>query len=363
MDDLRFIECPAYYTFNLRMASTCTYLKSSPTTSFMGKAKATDFVGEPSSESEGEFSDAKATFTVNSDDDSGDDFGGFDSDDDKRVFLTKSAKLRPIQSHQDGDDNESDGDNESGNDRDGDDESSNGRDGDKGNAEEMDESMVKEQKRRSKKLKKLTPEQLAKEQKKIKKTGVCYLSSIPPYMKPVKLRSVLLRFGKLDRVFLKPEDPVAYQKRRKYGGNKKKKYTEGWVEFVNKKDAKICAETMNGNILGGKKSSYYHDDIINIKYLPGFKWLDLTQQIAKENEVRQAKLALEISQQQKLNKTFVSNVERSKKRKAPVQNVDSNKNQFKFDQRDIASTRADAKLEFKKQKNSENLDSVLSKVF
>ena len=46
--------------------------------------------------------------------------------------------------------------------------------------------------------------------------------------------------------------------------------------------------------------------------MPGFKWLDLTQQIAKENEVRQAKLAMEISQQQKLNKSFVSNVEKSK---------------------------------------------------
>lgn len=234
--------------------------------------------------------------------------------------------------------------------------------------------MVSEQKKRNKKLKKLTPEQLAKEQKKIKKTGVCYLSSIPPYMKPVKLRSVLSRFGKLDRIFLKPEDDATYKKRVKYGGNKKRKYTEGWVEFVNKREAKLCAETMNGNILGGKKSSYYHDDIINIKYLSGFKWLDLTQQIARENEIRQAKLSMEISQQQKLNKTFVNNVERFKlherkeKQKAETENSKKDiepKKQFKrtFDQRDIASTRHDAKPQFKKAKNNDKLDSVLSKVF
>lgn len=226
-------------------------------------------------------------------------------------------------------------------------------------------AMVAEEKKRSKKLKKLTPEQLAKEQKKIKKTGVCYLSSIPPYMKPVKVRSVLARFGKLDRIFLKPEDPASHLKRVKYGGNKKRRFTEGWIEFVNKKEAKLCAETMNGNILGGKKSSYYHDDVINIKYLSGFKWFDLTQQIAKENEVRQAKLTLEISQQLKLNKSFVNNVEKSKyvNKKRKAEGGAEPEARRTFDQRDITSTRADAKQQFKKAKNSENLESVLSKVF
>lgn len=230
-------------------------------------------------------------------------------------------------------------------------------------------SMIAEQNKRNTKLKRMTPEQLAKEQKKIKKTGVCYLSSIPPYMKPVKLRSVLSRFGKLDRIFLKPEDPASHQKRVKYGGNKKKRFTEGWVEFVNKKDAKLCASTMNGNILGGKKSSYYHDDVINIKYLSGFKWFDLTQQIAKENEIRQSKLTLEISQQAKLNKTFVNNVEKSKyinkKRKQAEEEGRDDKKAPKrsFDQRDVTSTRADANLTFKKAKNTDNLTNVLSKVF
>lgn len=244
-------------------------------------------------------------------------------------------------------------------------------------SQDVDDMVAKERKR-SKKLKKLTPEQLEKEQKRIKKTGVCYLSKVPPYMKPSKLRSVLSRFGKIDRLFLKPEDSAIYHKRKKYGGNKKKNFTEGWIEFVNKKDAKLCAETLNANILGGKKTSYYYDDVINIKYLSGFKWFDLTQQIAKENEVRQAKLSLELSQQQKLNKNFITNVEKSKmiagiqkKRKAKeesegVSNPKQDDLEIRrtFKQRKVSSKRADANEKIKaNSKPNKDLDGVLSQVF
>lgn len=242
-----------------------------------------------------------------------------------------------------------------------------------------DTDILHKETKRNNKLKRLSPEQLAKEQKKIKKTGVCYLSKIPPFMKPAKLRSVLTRFGKIDRLFLKPEDTATYRKRVKYGGNKKKMYTEGWVEFVNKKDAKLCAATLNANTLGGRKTSYYYDDVINMKYLSGFKWFDLTQQIAKENEVRQAKLSLEIAQQQKLNKNFVTNVERSKmvkniqnKRKAKqeesgVTQAPSEKDiemRRNFKQRKVTSTRADADDSLKERAKPNNkLNDVLSKVF
>lgn len=220
-------------------------------------------------------------------------------------------------------------------------------------------------KSKRKSLKNLTPEQLAKEQKKIQKTGVCYLSTIPPYMKPSKLRSILSRFGEIDRLFLKPEDQKLYKKRVKYGGNKKKNYTEGWVEFLNKKDAKLCATTMNGNKIGGKKTSYYYDDIMNIKYLPKFKWIDLTQQISKENEIKQSKLTLELSQQQKLNKAFINNLDHSKmikniKRKNNDDSIEMRRN---FKQRNVTSKRADAADDLKTDKPNDNLNDVLSKIF
>ncbi|KAK9362740.1 hypothetical protein V1504DRAFT_417864 [Lipomyces starkeyi] len=161
-------------------------------------------------------------------------------------------------------------------------------------------------------LRQLSTTELEDNRAKIEKSGVVYLSRIPPYMKPAKVRQILSRFGELDRVFLAPEDPKSYARRVRFGGNKKRNFVEGWVEFKDKKKAKLAASTLNGNIIGGRKGSYYYDDILNIKYLPKFKWHHLTEQIAYENQVRQAKLRAEISQATKENKAFIRNVERAK---------------------------------------------------
>ncbi|ANZ76940.1 BA75_04099T0 [Komagataella pastoris] len=230
------------------------------------------------------------------------------------------------------------------------------------------ENLTKESKIvKSKRNKKLTPEQLAKQQKKLKKTGVVYLSSLPPYMKPTKMRQILSRFGDVDRLYLKPEDILTQNKRVRFGGNKKRMYTEGWAEYLNKKDAKLAAETLNANSLGGKKGTFYYDDIINIKYLSGFKWHDLTEQIAKENESREAKLRQELTQENKLSKVFISNVEKSRniERKREKYGPSKKDEEIRrtFHQKDIASRRADAPAEIKKQKKSEKLEGVLSKVF
>ena len=138
------------------------------------------------------------------------------------------------------------------------------------------------------KLKPLTQAELAAAKAATAKTGVVYLSRIPPFMKPQKVRDLLGRFGKIGRVFLAPEDPKAHSKRVKYGGNKKRNFIEGWVEFASKKEARLCAETLNTQIVGGKKGSYYHDDLWNIKYLPKFKWHHLQAQIGVSPSAPQA---------------------------------------------------------------------------
>jgi len=172
----------------------------------------------------------------------------------------------------------------------------------------------------------LTPSQLAASRLATKNSGVVYLSRLPPFMRPQKVKSLLSRFGSINRLFLSPEDPTSHSRRVKFGGNKKTLYEEGWVEFTDRKVAKLVAETLNAAIVGGKKGSYYHDDVWNIKYLPKFKWHHLTAQIAHENAARQSRLRVEIAQAHRENKTFTRNVERakmienmqeSKKRKAP----------------------------------------------
>lgn len=158
----------------------------------------------------------------------------------------------------------------------------------------------------------LTKKNLIASAEAIKKSGVVYMSRIPPFMKPTKLRSLLEPYGKINRIFLAPEDPTAHSRRVKAGGNKKKSYTEGWVEFVKKKDAKVACELLNARTIGGKKGSYYRDDLWNLLYLHGFKWHNLTEQIATENAERSSRMRAEISKTAKENKDFVRNVERAK---------------------------------------------------
>ena len=65
------------------------------------------------------------------------------------------------------------------------------------------------------------------------------------------------------------------------GGNRKVKYTEGWVEFCKKKDAKKAELALNCQLIGGKKrKNKYRDDLWNIKYLSGFKWSHLSEKLA-----------------------------------------------------------------------------------
>lgn len=158
----------------------------------------------------------------------------------------------------------------------------------------------------------ITSTQIAAKAKAKKKSGVIYLSRIPPFMKPQTLRTYLSPHGEIGKLFLTPEDHATYQRRVRSGGNKKHSYIDGWVEFLSKKDAKLAASVLNGNIMGGKKGSYYHDDIWNIKYLKGFKWDDLTEQISRENKEREARLRNEIARAKRENEGFVRDVERGK---------------------------------------------------
>jgi ESF2/ABP1 family protein len=171
-----------------------------------------------------------------------------------------------------------------------------------------------------------TPEELAKSKKKMekqllvaqraaRKSGVIYISRVPPFMKPHTLKHFLSPHAPsgLGRIFLTPEDHVAHTRRVKSGGNKKKSFTDGWVEFVSKREARIAAESLNGNIIGGKKGGFYHDDLWNIKYLKGgFKWSHLTEQIANENAERAARLREGIRRTREENKAFVEGFERGK---------------------------------------------------
>ena len=162
-------------------------------------------------------------------------------------------------------------------------------------------------------LKPLKPKPLDKTKPpKKNKTGVIYFSSLPPYLRPFALKSMLETrgFSPITKVFLSPAIPSPSVPRRR--SNKRKTYSDGWVEFASKKTAKICAETLNASIVGGKKGGWYHDDVWNMKYLRGFKWADLMEQVQREKSERDAKRRVEDSRAKKEDKVFVSGVEKGK---------------------------------------------------
>ncbi|KAH9883806.1 Pre-rRNA-processing protein ESF2 [Xylariomycetidae sp. FL2044] len=158
----------------------------------------------------------------------------------------------------------------------------------------------------------LTKKNLVATEAAAKKSGLVYISRVPPFMKPSKLRQLLEPYGKINRIFLSPEDPQVHSRRVKQGGNKKKMYTDGWIEFLRKADAKKVVDLLNARTIGGKKGSFYRDDIWSLVYLKGFKWSDLTAQIAHENAERTSRMQAEISKTTRENKEFVRNIEKAK---------------------------------------------------
>lgn len=155
-----------------------------------------------------------------------------------------------------------------------------------------------------------TPDRKKKSKK--NKTGVIYLSSVPPYLKPSALKSLLQArgFGPVTKLFLTPTVSTSSSGTKR--SNKRRMYGDGWVEFASKRTAKICAETLNAQKIGGKKGGWYYDDLWNMKYLRGFKWADLMEQVQRERREAEARRRIEDARARKEEKVFLAGVERGK---------------------------------------------------
>lgn len=153
---------------------------------------------------------------------------------------------------------------------------------------------------------------LLKEAAEADRRGICYLSRIPPHMDHVKLRQILSQFGEILRIYLTPENPGTQVHRKRAGKFQQQVFSEGWVEFKDKRVAKRVASMLNGEQIGGRKRSSFYYDLWNIKYLSKFKWDDLTSEIAYKSAVREQKLALEISAAKKERDFYLSKVDQSR---------------------------------------------------
>lgn len=80
--------------------------------------------------------------------------------------------------------------------------------------------------------------------------GIIYFSSIPTRMNVAMLTDELRHFGKINRVYLVPKKSTKEKSQRQY--------TEGWVEFVKRKNAKKAARALNCiEVPGGKVTTAF----------------------------------------------------------------------------------------------------------
>jgi len=140
------------------------------------------------------------------------------------------------------------------------------------------------------------------------KPGIVYLSSVPTGYNVSQTTAFFSEFGKVGRIFLQPD------KTDKKTGKYQRVFSEGWVEFLSKKVAKSVAASLNTIPVGGKRRSKSHDELWNIKYLPRFKWIHLSERLAYEAAVRQQRMRTEISQVKREAEHFKESVEKSRKK-------------------------------------------------
>ena len=143
--------------------------------------------------------------------------------------------------------------------------------------------------------------------------GVIYLSRLPPYMSYKKIRKLFSEFGDVDNIYLAPEPKINRIKRIKSGGNHRKSYVEGWIEFKDRKIAKYVAKTFNSAPTGGKKRhNFYRDDIWSIKYLSKFTWEHLQSKIEFDSHLAEQEIRNEITNDRKEGRYFAQQVEKAR---------------------------------------------------
>ncbi|CCD71476.1 Activator of basal transcription 1 [Caenorhabditis elegans] len=142
-------------------------------------------------------------------------------------------------------------------------------------------------------------------EQKQKKTGVVFFSTIPPKYNVVRMREYFEKRcpGQVGRIFLA---------RNKHSKNPQYLYSEGWMELKKKKIAKAIAEQIDNTPIGGKNKDPVSSMLWNIRYLSGFKWVHLMEQLQYEKEVEKRRMNVEVAQARRIAAHFEEQIEKGK---------------------------------------------------
>lgn len=154
----------------------------------------------------------------------------------------------------------------------------------------------------------------SKSDEKKHRSGVVYISRIPPTMMPHEVRLHLSPFGTIGRIYLAPDESSNKRSSNNVSSKKntRQRYTEGWVEFMTRAAAKTAVAALNSTALGGSRRSRLHDEMWSLKLLPAdFQWNDLGAQRAYETAVRSQRLKAEIAQGRRTVALYTAQSERA----------------------------------------------------
>ncbi|XP_033029505.1 activator of basal transcription 1 [Lacerta agilis] len=202
--------------------------------------------------------------------------------------------------------------------------------------------------------------------------GIIYLGHIPPRFRPRHVRNLLSVHGEVGRIFLQPEERFIRKKKKKAGSNAKN-FTEGWVEFRDKRVAKVVAASLHNTPMGVRRRSRFHYDLWNMKYLHRFKWTHLSERLAYERQVRQQRMRAEISLAKRETNFYLQNVEKSKRFSEKGSRGGQEEKSWGFVQRqteeEIQTSKGNKRLKKQLaraadiQQKSQSNSSLLSKIF
>ncbi len=65
--------------------------------------------------------------------------------------------------------------------------------------------------------------------------------------------------------------------------------------------------------IGGKRGGFYTEDVLNLRYLPKFKWENLVEKINYDTKMRKEKMRNELALAKKQHDFYLEQVEKGKK--------------------------------------------------
>lgn len=113
----------------------------------------------------------------------------------------------------------------------------------------------------------LLTKQVSLDEPKRPKSGIVYLSRLPPRIEITALRQLLSATGSVGRIWFRPHASS-------------QNFRDGWVEYKRRKDAKKTVELLNATPMRGKRrKGRWSEDLWSMKYLKGFQWSDLSREV------------------------------------------------------------------------------------